>query len=1057
MDARDGLTSYFAASAFVDDTIWVGNCLSATQKILDIASEFFSVNDISINDSKMVAIPINQEVKDASLSISGSNILIVKRKESHRYLKIFILSDGLSKLSLAKAHSDVRFFSNVVLRKTITEKQFLYLVSAVLQPIVSYRLQFSCVLKNVCDSNALHHLELFGLRIFEQVLTENLLASLISFANAGGILGRLFDHRAMNLQATSWMPRHPLQFLIRLMIDLIDCFLSGVTCALVLCNLSLDGDMFDVFWAGGSVTVLDVLGSDSYLLFVNQILDRNDSCFSWNTFRQWKRLDPKDLVPAWFTTLVNFVSAGGLSGGEFVSSCSTLAGVSCDFSYIHNQLLASGLDPVTIYMDGSVKCMGSVGAHRGVAAYFSRVDVSIGVSVNGLLSSTLVELQVITLALECVPGFSSVVLFTDSQALLDMCCSRSGGFGPDFRDKCWIEKEYISQIISRKVLLVTWNKIKGHSGDVGNKHANFYTNFAVTSSFILTPMVPFHFFKVEGRPVSKNAHRFVKALFNAVNFVGWKARCVGVFMDAISYDGFDRARTFSVWHSDGKISSGFTSLTLASLCSYFMKVLHHRLPVAAKKRLYNSKYLSVACIRCGLLEDSDHTFSCLSNNNARKELLSTAALDWADLLGVCADDSVVFCSLGMVAVSVELYTALAKGFVLKSWINDMCCWLGADFDGGALVVRFVQHFIENHHSSIWLPAAKLRVYYKKHNLLSRDGFSIPSVSDLSSLWSSDVIRSFATIGPNTAIMKKTAKNSSSDNGFETVLLRKKRREGVLEDSFNGKKVAFKVQKSCSWSSETGDTTESESIDMEEECLVEETSFDFGEGGVLAGGDHDQTLMSSKVKTKKALGKLLGKIDFSKNSDGHSILSDAPLELLLSLKNLVNVSIRKLFALDIGLNKVASNSSQEKLVMVRKLFSGINGFGGASTFSKFSGIIRATFTSKSSLMKATNKAASVKILVNTNLKKSSGQSDWAVIIKEIPIRTSAKTVHAALSEFGVIKTIKIQLIGLWQKAVVEFEQPDQADLVAAKWSILIGKDAVCVARADSDKEAWDTRD
>ncbi|KAG9300159.1 hypothetical protein G9A89_010569 [Geosiphon pyriformis] len=683
MDARGNLTSYFAAGAFVDDTIWIGNCLFTTQKILDIASKFFLVNNISINASKMVAIPINQGVKDVLLSISGSNILVVKRRESHQYLGIFISSDGLSKLSLAKAHLDVRFFSNVVLRKAITKKQFLYLVSAVLQPIVSYRLQFSCVSKSVCDrwdvmlkkdlklkanlpkdfpSDALHHPELFGLRTFEQVLTENLLASLISFANASGILGRLFDHRAMDLQAASWMSRHPLWFPIRLMIDPIDCFLSGVTCALVLCNLSLDGDMFDVFQTGSGVTVLDML-----------------------------RLDPRGLVSAWFTALVNFVSAGGLSGGGFVPFCPTLAGVPCDFSYVHNQLLASGLDPVTIYMDGSVKYMGSVDAHRGTAAYFSGTDISIGVSINGLLSLTLVELQAITLALKCMSGSSSVVLFMNSQASLNMCCSGSGGFGPDFWDKCWIEKEYIGQIISRK----------------GLSRANFYANSTVTSSFILTSVVPFHFLRVEKRPVSGNAHQFVKTLFNVINFVGWEARCASVFVDAILYGGFDRARTFNVWHSDGKIGSDFTSSTSMSLRLYFMK------------------YPSIAYIRCGLLENSDHTFSCLSDNNARKELLSTAALDWADSLDVCTDNSVVFHFLEMAAVSTKLYMALAKGFVLKSWVDDVCCWLGANFDGGALVVRF------------------LRAYYEKHNLLPYDGSSISLVSGLFSLWSSDIIHGFS--------------------------------------------------------------------------------------------------------------------------------------------------------------------------------------------------------------------------------------------------------------------------------------------------------------------------
>ncbi|KAG9305471.1 hypothetical protein G9A89_021189 [Geosiphon pyriformis] len=305
------------------------------------------------------------------------------------------------------------------------------------------------------------------------------------------------------------------------------------------------------------------------------------------------------------------------------------------------------------------------------------------------------------------------------------------------------------------------------------------------------------------------------------------------------------------------------------------------------------------------------------------------------------------------------------------------------------------------------------------------------------------------VGSVIAVMKKTAKVSGSESGFKVVASRKKRKGGVLAEGVDNGGVAAGVPGVCSWGSETGDTTESESVDMEEECLVEETNFDYGEGGALAGGNYDQMPTSSKVRTKKTLGKPLRKIDFLKDGSDDGVLSDAPLELPPSMKNLVNVPVRKSFALNIGLDKVAGKSSQEKLVVVRKLFSGINGFGGTSTPSKFSGIIRATFTSKSGLIKATEKATGVNIMINTDLKRSSGRSDWAVVMKEIPIETSAEAVHAALSEFGVIKTIKMQLIGLWQKAM--------ADLVAAEWSILIGKDAVHVARADSDKKAWDIRD
>ncbi|KAG9307412.1 hypothetical protein G9A89_017241 [Geosiphon pyriformis] len=85
----------------------------------------------------MVAILINQGVKVASLSICGQPILIAKKGKTYYYLGIFLSTKELFKLSVAKAHVNVCFFVNVVLRKAVTNKQFSYLVSAVLQPILN--------------------------------------------------------------------------------------------------------------------------------------------------------------------------------------------------------------------------------------------------------------------------------------------------------------------------------------------------------------------------------------------------------------------------------------------------------------------------------------------------------------------------------------------------------------------------------------------------------------------------------------------------------------------------------------------------------------------------------------------------------------------------------------------------------------------------------------------------------------------------------------------------------------------------------------------------------
>ncbi|KAG9293192.1 hypothetical protein G9A89_010529 [Geosiphon pyriformis] len=172
--------------------------------------------------------------------------------------------------------------------------------------------------------------------------------------------------------------------------------------------------------------------------------------------------------------------------------------------------------------------------------------------------------------------------------------------------------------------------------------------------------------------------------------------------------------------------------------------------------------------------------------------------------------------------------------------------------------------------------------------------------------------------------------------------------------------------------------------------------------------------------------------------------------LLAVKSRVmknrNFELVKSFALDIEISAVPGKTDIDKLMAVKKIFYQIDGFGGASTPSKFPGIIRSLFTSEKSLIKAREMAISEKILVNDDLRKVNSRSDWEVIIKEIPVDLSKSAIEAVFSKFGKIISIKVQLIGLWQKALMEYESSKIADLVTARWFVLMGKDSVRMAKA-----------
>ncbi|KAG9296159.1 hypothetical protein G9A89_014751 [Geosiphon pyriformis] len=249
------------------------------------------------------------------------------------------------------------------------------------------------------------------------------------------------------------------------------------------------------------------------------------------------------------------------------------------------------------------------------------------------------------------------------------------------------------------------------------------------------------------------------------------------------------------------------------------------------------------------------------------------------------------------------------------------------------------------------------------------------------------------VGCSIAVIKKSVKGFSSVNSEESVkkniAFRKKRKGGVLKDGIASELVLSKK------ASKADDTTESDNVNIEEKCLVEKTSIDYGERSLFMKGDSNQILKSLRLVTKKAVDTPLEKINFLDNVNDDNILLDTPVILPSLLKNLVNVFVQKSFAMDIELDKMTGKSFQKKLMV----------------------IICASFTSEASLVQTMEKMRAVNILVNTDLKKLTICLDRAVVVKEIPVRTLAETVHAVFSKFGSVVSIKMCAVVCFDSAVL----------------------------------------
>ncbi|KAG9292117.1 hypothetical protein G9A89_005261 [Geosiphon pyriformis] len=656
--------SFFAIGVFVDDTIWVNDCQMLMQYALNIVSEFFAINNISINNKKTVTILINQSVRVAFLSISGQPILIAKKGETHRYLGIFLSIEELFKLSVVKAHSNMHFFVNVVLRKVITDKQFSYLVAAVLQPIVSYRTQFNFVSLEICHKwdaiiqkgfrskthlphdflvKALHHSSLYGLKFFEQLQSECKSAVVISFFNALDILGHLFNHKFLDLQVLSWAPLNPLQFPIKLHISLVNNFLAGVVKIFLDSELFLANNLPSAFHSPGVFLISSVLGNALYfslvyllkhfgVAFGDRLFNKKSCLMDWKTFCHWKKLNPRGPVSFWFVIVSKFLInidslSAACTGDSFLPELNVLNSV--EFSNIQNDV-------------------GTAGVADNTAAYFSSVNLSVDV-----------KLQAVALVLECVPSFCTVVLYLDSQAAIDACVSE---------------------------MFLAISDFYGHSGVIGNVVTDAAADHAICSKFFLPVRVHKRFLVAEATAVSDNVCHFVRDVFWTICCACWEA---GLGQVVVSSD------IVGVWHSDFHMLAGFTSWEFSSLYTYLMKAVYQQLSVAVRKGLYNRRYPDMLCLLYGKVELPDHVFTCILDAGIWEEVLAEAFTSWTSLLDVNGlSFSAVLQTLSWYFLNISLYSVLCKGFVLKNWCKEAVDVFDRKKEAFCVVVGFVRQLAE---------------------------------------------------------------------------------------------------------------------------------------------------------------------------------------------------------------------------------------------------------------------------------------------------------------------------------------------------------------------------
>jgi hypothetical protein len=229
----------FPCMAYMDDTNLFSNNQQELEEILQIADDFYNLNDIQINKDKSELLlrksnhsfNYSEKIK-IKFGHQFVNITPTPKNSSIRVLGVWFNAFNKRDFIIKQAQDEIRNLSNNILKtKVITDKQSSYIFNTLILPKIEYRTQTVIFSENECNQMMVPYRKRFKNKLKfassapNAILDNNLIYNIRSLwknqiqakitnfliqINDYGILGHITQLRLIDIQKKLWLPESPL-------------------------------------------------------------------------------------------------------------------------------------------------------------------------------------------------------------------------------------------------------------------------------------------------------------------------------------------------------------------------------------------------------------------------------------------------------------------------------------------------------------------------------------------------------------------------------------------------------------------------------------------------------------------------------------------------------------------------------------------------------------------------------------------------------------------------------------------------------------------------------